>query len=75
MTLRGTLRYRDLGAGAWILEDESGAVHDLDIGRISSARLRTLKDQSVEVQGAPGGFGFGMAGSTSWVVDAITLTR
>lgn len=75
MIIRGTLRYRDLGAGAWVLEDESGAVHDLDTGQIPANRLRSLKDQNVQVQAEPGGFGFGMAGSTSWMVEAITPAR
>lgn len=75
MIIRGTLRYRDLGSGTWVLEDESGTVHDLDTGRIPVARLRTLKDQQVQIEGAAGGFGFGMAGWSSCVIETITPVR
>ena len=71
MTIHGTLRFRDLGSGAWSLEAEDGPAHDLDVRDISPERLRALDGQRVTIVARPGGVGFGMTGASSWVVESI----
>ena len=71
MTLTGTLRFRDIGPGAWILETSDGTVHDLVVGEIPSADLRRLRDQVVHLDGTRGGFGFGMMGASSLTIRTL----
>lgn len=74
MTLTGTLRFRDIGPGAWTLEARDGTVHDLTVERVSPALLSRLQDQTVEVEASPGGFGFGMMGAGSLRVQQLRPT-
>ncbi len=60
MTLRGTLRFRDIGAGAWTLEAEDGSTHDLDVSSVPARQLKELRNTPVVVEAREGGFGFGM---------------
>lgn len=75
MTLTGTLRFRDIGAGAWTLETADGQVHDLATDGIPAVELDRLRDRSVEVQARKGGFGFGMMGSGSLTVRQLRPAR
>ena len=77
MTLEGTLRYRDLGSGTWVLETPDGTAYDLHPGDVPAAVLERSRDRSVVVEGelsgsTGGGFGFGMAGSASVTVRRLT---
>jgi|GEM_PF-3687103 len=65
MTLHGTLRFRDIGPGAWTLEADDGSVHDLGVDKVDQATLERLRDRPVVVDGRKGGFGFGMMGGGS----------
>ena len=75
MTLTGTLRFRDIGPGAWTLETADGQVHDLGTDSIAPADLDRLRDRPVEVQASKGGFGFGMMGSGSLTVRKLRAAR
>jgi hypothetical protein len=75
MKLQGTLHFRDMGAGAWVLEDASGTTHDLDLTQIDPVQLQQLEGKRVEVHGRTGGFGFGMMGAQSVTVDRISHAR
>ncbi len=75
MTLRGTLQFRDMGAGAWTLEAEDGSTHDLDVSGVSPRRLEELRNGPVVIEARQGGFGFGMMGSASWTVESIARQR
>lgn len=71
----GTLRFRDFGTGAWILESTDGGVYDLQLNQIPENQLRALQNQQVEVVASAGGFGFGMAGGGSLSVQSIRGVR
>jgi hypothetical protein len=71
----GTLRFRDFGTGAWILESTDGTVYDLQRNQVPERKLNALRDQRVEVVASGGGFGFGMAGSESLLVQSIRALR
>ena len=75
MTLKGTLQFRDMGAGAWTLETADGSIHDLDVSSVPARQLEQLRNQPVIIQAREGGFGFGMMGSASWAVESITHAR
>jgi hypothetical protein len=75
MKLKGTLQFRDMGAGAWALKAEDGAIHDLDVGAVPAPQLEKLRNQQVVIEAREGGPGFGMMGSASWVVESITHPR
>jgi hypothetical protein len=75
MTLIGTLRFRDIGPGAWTLEAPDGTVHDLAVESVNPDKLSSLRDQIVEVEGSQGGFGFGMMGEQSVTVRKLRSAR
>ena len=68
MTLKGTLKYVDIGAGGWKLECLDGRVYDL-YGTIPAE----LANQVVVVTGKESeGFGFLMNSAKSFEVESIS---
>ena len=68
MTLKGTLRYVDIGAGGWKLECADGSVYNL-YGTIPPE----LANTTVIVTGKESeGFGFLMNSSKSFEVESIS---
>jgi len=68
MTLTGTLKRHDMGAGGWVLETDGGDTVAL-YGPVDD----TLADQRVEVAGKKvDAMGFGMVGSAAFQVRKVT---
>jgi hypothetical protein len=72
MKLTGTLVYRDLGAGAWTLQADDGAVYDLDVANVDRRSLDRSRGQRIQLTGRKADrMGFGMGGSQTLVVGSV----
>lgn len=72
MKLTGTLVFRDLGAGAWVLQADDGTTYDLDTTDVDARTLDRSRGRRIELTGRKAArMGFGMGGGQTLVVGSV----